>query len=202
MTDDRVEEVKKNILSPSQWVRILYMVFYAVACWVSLIVLPVIIVCQVVISLISGEDNKNLREFGGKLSAYLHNALDYLLYVDETKPWPFESNETDDEADDGPVTYSAPETGSTSASDDTQAGAGKLQAMEKVEKVQTMCLPISVLPMTRRLLSRKKSGLMNSIRQQSLATKSVRRVSLKRMKKLMKNRLKVRSEYFLMAANL
>ena len=74
MTDDRVEEVKKNILSPSQWVRILYMVFYAVACWVSLIVLPVIIVCQVVISLISGEDNKNLREFGGKLSAYLHNA--------------------------------------------------------------------------------------------------------------------------------
>ena len=132
MTDDRVEEVKKNILSPSQWVRILYMVFYAVACWVSLIVLPVIIVCQVVISLISGEDNKNLREFGGKLSAYLHNALDYLLYVDETKPWPFESNETDDEADDGPVTYSAPETGSTSASDDTQAGAGSAESADDV----------------------------------------------------------------------
>ena len=133
MTDDRVEEVKKNILSPSQWARILYMVFYAVACWVSLIVLPVIIVCQVVISLISGEDNKNLREFGGKLSAYLHNALDYLLYVDETKPWPFESNETDDEADDGPVTYSAPETVSTSASDDTQAGVGSAESAESGE---------------------------------------------------------------------
>ena len=39
MSDDRVDEVKKNILSPSQWVRILYMVFYAVACWVLLFVI-------------------------------------------------------------------------------------------------------------------------------------------------------------------
>jgi len=122
MTDDRVEEVKKNILSPSQWVRILYMVFYAVACWVTLIVLPVIIVCQIVISLISGEDNKNLREFGGKLSAYLHSALDYLLYVDETKPWPFESNEGDDLSDDPPDTYSSPAAASASAND-TRAAA-------------------------------------------------------------------------------
>ncbi len=124
MTDDRVEEVKKNILSPSQWVRILYMVFYAVACWVSLIVLPVIIVCQVVIALISGEDNKNLRDFGGKLSAYLHNALDYLLYVDESKPWPFESNEVVDEAEDDPVSYSAPASDSGSAYDDTPSSPG------------------------------------------------------------------------------
>lgn len=120
MTDDRVEEVKKNILSPSQWVRILYMVFYAVACWVTLIVLPVIVVCQVVISLISGEDNKNLREFGGKLSAYLHSALDYLLYVEETKPWPFNSNEGDDLSDEDSTIYSSPAAGSASAND-TQA---------------------------------------------------------------------------------
>ena len=89
MSDDRVEEVKKNILSPSQWVRIFYMAFYAVACWVLLFVLPVIIVCQVIISLISGRDNENLRDFGGKLSAYFHKALDYLLYVNDEKPWPF-----------------------------------------------------------------------------------------------------------------
>ncbi len=121
MTDDRVEEVKKNILSPSQWVRILYMVFYAVACWVTLVVLPVIVVCQVVISLISGEDNKNLREFGGKLSAYLHSALDYLLYVDETKPWPFESNEAEDLSDDAPATDSSPAADSASANESPAA---------------------------------------------------------------------------------
>lgn len=106
MSDDRVEEVKKNILSPSQWVRILYMAFYAVACWVLLFVLPVIIVCQVIIALITGRDNENLRDFGGKLSAYFHKALDYLLYVNDEKPWPFVADDSfadsfsDDDDDD------------------------------------------------------------------------------------------------------
>ena len=96
MSDDRVDEVKKNILSPSQWVRILYMVFYAVACWVLLFVIPIIIVCQVIIALLTGMDNRNLRDFGGKLSAYFHSALDYLLYVNDEKPWPFVSEDDDD----------------------------------------------------------------------------------------------------------
>jgi len=135
MSDDRVEEVKKNILSPSQWVRILYMVFYAVACWVSLIVLPVIIVCQVVISLITGEDNKNLRDFGGKLSAYLHNALNYLLYVDETKPWPFESNDPDNDVDDEPAAYSTSAAGPDSGYDETQARAGSTESRERADDV-------------------------------------------------------------------
>ena len=96
MSDDRVDEVKKNILSPSQWVRILYMVFYAVACWVLLFVVPIIIVCQVLIALITGVDNRDLRDFGASLSAYLHSALDYLLYVNDEKPWPFVSDDDDD----------------------------------------------------------------------------------------------------------
>jgi len=96
MNDDRVDEVKKNILSPSQWVRILYMVFYAVACWVLLFVIPIIIVCQVIIALITGMDNRNLRDFGASLSAYFHSALDYLLYVNDEKPWPFVSDDDDD----------------------------------------------------------------------------------------------------------
>jgi hypothetical protein len=103
MSDDRVDEVKKNILSPSQWVRILYMVFYAVACWVLLFVVPIIIVCQVLIALITGVDNRDLRDFGAKLSAYFHSALDYLLYVNDEKPWPFVSeddDDLDDESDD------------------------------------------------------------------------------------------------------
>lgn len=97
MSDDKTEEIKRNILSASQWFRILYMVFYAVACWVVLFVLPIIIVCQVLISLISGEDNKNLRDFGASLSNYLHQAINYLLYVSDDKPWPF--NETGNDED-------------------------------------------------------------------------------------------------------
>ena len=89
MSDDKTEEIKRNILSPAAWMRILYMVFYAVACWVLLFVLPVIIVCQVIISLITGVDNRNLRDFGKALSDYFHQAMNYLVYATDDKPWPF-----------------------------------------------------------------------------------------------------------------
>lgn len=109
MSDDKAEEIKKNILSPYQWVRILYMAFYAVACWVLLFVLPVIIICQVIISLITGDDNRNLRDFGKSLSDYFHQAMNYLVYATDEKAWPFSdgedlgatfSNDSDDDDDD------------------------------------------------------------------------------------------------------
>lgn len=133
MSDDRAEEIKKNILSPSQWIRILYMAFYAVACWVVLFVLPVIIVCQIIISLISGADNKNLREFGAALSAYVHQAINYLVYATNDRAWPFsdgedlgdivdddfedDSDDDKDDKDDSPASNAAPEA-SASGGDD------------------------------------------------------------------------------------
>ena len=99
MSDDKTEEIKRNILSASQWVRILYMAFYAIACWVVLFVLPIIIACQILISLISGADNKNLREFGAALSDYLHQAINYLLYVSDHKPWPFDTVGKDEKSE-------------------------------------------------------------------------------------------------------
>ncbi len=105
MSDDKAEELKKNILSPYQWIRILYMVFYAVACWVLLIVLPVVIICQIIISLITGDKNSNLRDFGRTLSDYFHQAMNYLVYATDDKPWPFSEGEDlgeafDDDGDD------------------------------------------------------------------------------------------------------
>jgi hypothetical protein len=93
MSDDKAEEIKKNILSPSQWIRILYMAFYAIACWALVFILPVVIVCQIIISLITGADNKNLRDFGKTLSDYFHQAMDYLVYAADEKPWPFSDGE-------------------------------------------------------------------------------------------------------------
>ena len=106
MSDDKAEELKKNILSPSQWMRILYMAFYAVACWLLTIVLSVIIVAQVLISLITGEDNENLRTVGKKVSDYFHELLSFLVYATNVKPWPFSEsglhteNDSDDDEDD------------------------------------------------------------------------------------------------------
>ena len=136
MSDDKTEEIKRNILSASQWVRILYMAFYAIACWVVLVVvLPIIIACQILISLISGADNKNLREFGAALSDYLHQATNYLLYVSEDKPWPFDSAGKDDDSEvssEDPDTSdsetAAPETVSTETVPEAEAESEPVQA--------------------------------------------------------------------------
>ncbi len=90
MNDVRTEELKRNILSLSQWIRILYMVFYAIACWVLTIILPVIIIAQILISLITGRNNENLRTVGKKIADYFYDMLNYLVYASEEKPWPFD----------------------------------------------------------------------------------------------------------------
>lgn len=100
MNDVRTEELKRNILSLSQWIRILYMVFYAIACWLITIVLPVIIIAQILISLITGRDNENLRTVGLRVADYFHDMLTFLVYGSETKPWPFnESDSADADSD-------------------------------------------------------------------------------------------------------
>lgn len=100
MSDVKSEEIKKNILSPSQWTRILFMAFYAVACWVLTFVLGFIIAAQVLISLITGKDNASLRDLGHKLADYFHDALKYLVYASDDKPPPFNDSEGGDEDDD------------------------------------------------------------------------------------------------------
>jgi len=89
MQDDRAEELKQNILSPKQWIRILYMAFYAVTCWLLTIVLTVVIIAQVLISLITGRDNENLRTVGTRVATYFHELLKYLVYETNDRPWPF-----------------------------------------------------------------------------------------------------------------
>lgn len=105
MSDDRAEEIKKNILSPSQWTRIIFMAIYGVAWWIVTIVLVVIVVLQALISLVTGTDNGDLRKFGTILADYLRQLLGFMLYASDEKPWPFSTGTDDvDDHDDGPAT--------------------------------------------------------------------------------------------------
>lgn len=123
MSDDKTEEIKKNILSASQWTRILFMAFYAVACWVLSIALSFIIVAQILISLITGQDNENLRSFGQKLADYFHDALNFLVYASQDKPWPFDDVDDDDDDDDGsPGVHTEPANDPEPAADDPASG--------------------------------------------------------------------------------
>lgn len=106
------DEIKTNLLDPNQWIRMLFMAGFAVAAWLVLIGLIVLVLVQTLIVLVSGETNRNLRKVGYLFGCYLQEVIQYLCYNSSVKPFPFsdfpeaaerESSTGDDDDDAGPV---------------------------------------------------------------------------------------------------
>ena len=83
------QQLKSNLTSGRTWLRCLYMIFFAVCLQVASIVLWVLVVLQFLFALISGSDNENLRDFGQTLSKFIYQALSFLTFNSDDKPFPF-----------------------------------------------------------------------------------------------------------------
>ncbi|MDQ2075515.1 DUF4389 domain-containing protein [Marinimicrobium sp. ABcell2] len=84
------EELKSNLTSGTHWLRLLFMVLFAFILYVAVIVMAAVVVLQFLFSLITGRDNRNLREFGQSLAQYIYQTLRFLTYNREDKPFPFD----------------------------------------------------------------------------------------------------------------
>lgn len=85
MSDDIVENLKQ----PKQWFRIAFMIALSVALYLAGTILTLLIVAQALFGLLTGTDNRNLRELGAALTRYVRQVLDFLTYNSEFKPFPF-----------------------------------------------------------------------------------------------------------------
>lgn len=83
------DQIKANLLSVSFWVRLLFMLGYALALWVVWIILIVICLVQTVIVLITGRANANLQGFGTQTAAYMHQIIRFMIFSTEERPFPF-----------------------------------------------------------------------------------------------------------------
>ncbi|MDR0779705.1 MAG: DUF4389 domain-containing protein [Pseudomonadales bacterium] len=83
------DQLKRNLLSHNAWLRVLLMAGFAVAVWVTLILLSVVMLVQTILVLITGTPNVNLQRLGLTCGAYLFEAIQFLLYNTEDKPFPF-----------------------------------------------------------------------------------------------------------------
>lgn len=84
------EELKSNLTSSRHWLRLLFMILFAVVLYVAAIVMSFLVLLQFLFSLITGKDNHNLREFGQSLALYIYQTLRFLTYNSEQKPFPFD----------------------------------------------------------------------------------------------------------------
>jgi len=70
-------------------VRLLYMLAFAVTFWVMTWVLAVTVIAQLILTLLGGELNQELLHFGGGLSRYILQVVDFLLFLTDKPPFPF-----------------------------------------------------------------------------------------------------------------
>lgn len=93
------DELKRNLSSSTQWLRLLFMVLFAVLLTITSGVIFIVIALQFLFAIISGNLNDNLRRFGDQLSSYIYQILQFLSYNTEEKPFPFDEwpeSESDD----------------------------------------------------------------------------------------------------------
>lgn len=82
-------QLKSNLTSPKHWVRLVYMVLFAFFLYLAAMVMIALVVVQFIFSLLTGRDNHKLRSFGFTLTTYIQQALLFLSFNSELKPFPF-----------------------------------------------------------------------------------------------------------------
>lgn len=84
------EEVKENLKSRGTWLRLVYMILFAVLFYLAEIVLVVIAVLQFLWKLLSADTNARLTSFGEELGRYLYQIVRFLTFNSEQMPFPFD----------------------------------------------------------------------------------------------------------------
>lgn len=85
----RERGIRENILSPSQWVRILLMIGFGILSWLLRFAQAVITIIQILFALITGKPNFNMSRAGTLLALYQAQIWFYLSYSSDLRPYPF-----------------------------------------------------------------------------------------------------------------
>jgi len=92
------EQIKSNLVSSKHWLRLAFMLIFAVLLQVAGVVMWVLVSLQFVFSLVTGSDNQPLRKLGHSVSQFVYQTLQFLTYNSEEKPFPFSDWPSDDQA--------------------------------------------------------------------------------------------------------
>ncbi len=82
--------LKSNLTRSETWIRVLYVILFAVIYMVAEVVLVAVVVIQFGFVLITGKRNPNLLQFGGRLSRYMYDVLLYFTFRSDKEPFPFD----------------------------------------------------------------------------------------------------------------
>ncbi len=83
------EGLKENLKDGNSWLRLLFMVLFAVFYSVAEVVLVMVIVFQFLCVLLTGDRNDRALSLGSQIASYIYQVLRYLTYNSDECPYPF-----------------------------------------------------------------------------------------------------------------
>ncbi|TNF08352.1 MAG: DUF4389 domain-containing protein [Gammaproteobacteria bacterium] len=83
------EETKANLLNTGTWIRLLYMILFALLLVLARLVILAVAVLQFIFVLVTAKPNLPLLELGQGVAKWALQAFLFLTYNSDEKPYPF-----------------------------------------------------------------------------------------------------------------
>ena len=82
-------EFEKHVKSRSTWLRLLFMLIYYALISIASMVGTIVVVLGFLWVLFTGEVNRQLRQAGQGIAAYIYEIIRYLTFNTDDRPFPF-----------------------------------------------------------------------------------------------------------------
>lgn len=79
-----------SLTNVNTWIRLAYMVLFALLVMAARLLVSIVVVVQFALVLIFGKDNENLRNLGQGLGKWVYQAIMFLTFNSNDKPFPFD----------------------------------------------------------------------------------------------------------------
>lgn len=83
------DDLKQNLTAAETWIRGLFILLFAFLLMVARVVTGAVVVIQFLFTVFSGRANENLQYFGASLARFVYQALLFVTYNSDDKPFPF-----------------------------------------------------------------------------------------------------------------
>ena len=88
-SESKGPQMEANLKSKSTWFRFLFICIYAALVWLASLVGAFVVVLGLFWKLFTGDVNDQLRQAGQGIASYIYQAVRYMTFNTDTKPFPF-----------------------------------------------------------------------------------------------------------------
>ena len=79
-----------SLTNVNTWIRLAYMVLFALLVMAARLLVSIVVILQFALVLVFGRDNENLRNLGQGLAKWVYQAIMFLTFNSNDKPFPFD----------------------------------------------------------------------------------------------------------------